>query len=31
MTKAELELLLAKLPTDLRQLLEELLKRMEKK
>lgn len=31
MTKAQLDELLGKLPTDLRQLLEELLKKMEKK
>ncbi|MEB3323603.1 MAG: hypothetical protein VKI81_12335 [Synechococcaceae cyanobacterium] len=31
MTKAELEELLQKLPTDLRLLLEELIKKMEKK
>ena len=31
MTKAQLEELLQKLPTDLRLLLEELIKKMEKK
>lgn len=31
MNKAELEELLQKLPTDLRQILEEIIKKMEKK